>query len=94
MKGAFTRSFNKAGHLSHYSSTGVTTKRSRSQDEAQDNADWNGDEENGDGEPESDKGSGVGIVKDPAIKVIKKGKGSSGRGSGEQKKGRTKKQKK
>ena len=90
MKGAFTRSFNKAGHLSHYTSTGVTTKRSHSQDETQEEADWNGDEEDGNGELESNKSSGVGISKDPTVvKVMKKGKGS-----GEQKNERTKKQKK
>ena len=50
--------------------------------------------EDRDGESESDKGTSAGIGKDPTIQVMKKGKGSSGKGSGEQKNGRTKKQKK
>ncbi len=94
MKGAFTRSFNKAGHLSHYASTGFTAKRSRSQDDSG----WNGaeeeegEEENGDGESGSDKGSSAGIDKDPTIKVIKRAKGKiNGRDGRGQKNGKKKK---
>lgn len=64
VKSAFTRSFNKTGHLCHYATTAPAKKKSYSQD----------GEEGGEGEREEP--ADVPVDKNPMIKVVKdKGKG-------------------
>lgn len=69
----FTRSFNKAGHLSHYASAASAKKRLRSQGE-----EW--EEEGAESGEERES-----VVKNPMIKALKitdKESGGKGRGGG------------
>ena len=71
MKAAFTRNFNKAGHLSHYATSTSAKKRSRSLGEE------DGEEEGAGSEEEADS-----IDKNPMIKALKANGKGGGKGKG------------
>lgn len=69
MKAAFTRSYNKAGHLSHYATTTSAKKRTHSVEE--------GEEEGAGSEEETES-----VDKNPMIKALKPNGKESGKGKG------------